>query len=220
MNISIRRLTTNSSKPNTKSQSSKKDEKSQFSKTVDLVFEYILLAATVYAILWFVDSYFISFSLVVGKSMQPLFNEKESGFSDIVLVSRSVIHDFDLVRRGDVVVFSSTRDPSQLNIKRVIGLEGDVVSTVRYRKSKVTVPKGHVWLEGDNTNHSYDSNRVGPVPMGLIRGKATRIIWPPNRWKVLERKIPQERVELNDLKHSSDIDLENLTYIHDTPSVV
>jgi len=187
---------------------------------LDTFFEYVILAAFVYSVFWFIDVYVVSFSLVVGNSMQPLFNEHKSAFSNIVLVTRSVTHDFDLVRRGDVVIFSSTRDPSQLNIKRVIGLEGDVIKTVRYRKPKVTVPKGHVWLEGDNTNHSYDSNRVGPVPMGLIRGKATRIIWPPNRWNVLERKIPHARVEINELNHASDVDLENLTYLDDAPAVV
>uniref|UniRef100_A0A4W5N872 Peptidase S26 domain-containing protein n=1 Tax=Hucho hucho TaxID=62062 RepID=A0A4W5N872_9TELE len=33
------------------------------------------------------------------------------------------------------------------------------------------VPKGHVWLEGDNLSNSADSRSYGPVPYALIRGR-------------------------------------------------
>lgn len=35
----------------------------------------------------------------------------------------------------------------------------------------VQVPKGHVWLEGDNLMNSTDSRNYGPIPYGLIRGR-------------------------------------------------
>ena len=34
------------------------------------------------------------------------------------------------------------------------------------------IPKGHVWLLGDNPDCSKDSRHFGPVPYGLIRGRA------------------------------------------------
>ena len=34
------------------------------------------------------------------------------------------------------------------------------------------VPQGHCWLVGDNLPASRDSRDFGPVPLGLIRGKA------------------------------------------------
>ncbi len=34
------------------------------------------------------------------------------------------------------------------------------------------VPQGHCWIEGDNHSASYDSNKFGCIPMGLILGKA------------------------------------------------
>lgn len=36
----------------------------------------------------------------------------------------------------------------------------------------LTVPKGQMWVHGDNLNHSHDSKAFGSVPLGLLRGKA------------------------------------------------
>ena len=36
----------------------------------------------------------------------------------------------------------------------------------------VQVPKGHVWLQGDNTLNSTDSRHYGPVPYALLSAKA------------------------------------------------
>lgn len=33
------------------------------------------------------------------------------------------------------------------------------------------VPKGKVWIEGDNLPRSKDSRHYGPVPLGLIQGR-------------------------------------------------
>ncbi len=33
------------------------------------------------------------------------------------------------------------------------------------------VPKGHVWLEGDQPGRSYDSRHFGPLPVELIWGR-------------------------------------------------
>lgn len=35
----------------------------------------------------------------------------------------------------------------------------------------IKVPKGHVWLAGDNMSNSTDSRTYGPVPYRMIKGK-------------------------------------------------
>jgi signal peptidase I len=53
----------------------------------------------------------------------------------------------------------------------------------------VTVPKGDLWVMGDNRNDSFDSRYQngggirGVVPAGNVIGIARVIIWPPSRWR-------------------------------------
>lgn len=145
---------------------------------------------------------------VDGVSMQPTFNPKSKDdddhllrsenraghkpFSDIVLLNRWVTHNFNL-QIGDVVACKSIRDPKQSLIKRVIGLEGDWIRTLpSYAEDIVEVPKGYCWLEGDHKERSLDSNHFGPIPLGMIVGRADAIIWPPNRWSLVGRELDDE----------------------------
>ncbi len=34
----------------------------------------------------------------------------------------------------------------------------------------MTVPEGHVWVEGENAMNSADSREYGPIPIALIEG--------------------------------------------------
>jgi len=93
---------------------------------------------------------------------------------------------------GDIVVYVSPKDSTDCLIKRVIGVEGDIISSDRYKVPHLLVPDGHLWLEGDNWGNSVDSNKYGPVSKGLVFGIATAVIWPPGRWQLLSRgKIPE-----------------------------
>lgn len=44
----------------------------------------------------------------------------------------------------------------------------------------IVVPANHIWVEGDNKdgNKSLDSNHYGPIPLSLVEGKASFIVWP------------------------------------------
>lgn len=152
---------------------------------------------------------------VNGKSMQPSLNfplpSKKFNIlgydfnSDWVFVNCWRAKQFDL-HRGEVVVLVSPKDPTDNVIKRIVGLDGDLIlpHDHAYQHDMVRVPEGHCWVEGDNWSNSVDSNKYGPVPQGLVFGVATRILWPPYRWQVLEAHLPpgsEERVVRNNQKN-------------------
>jgi signal peptidase I len=51
----------------------------------------------------------------------------------------------------------------------------------------LVVPKGHIFMMGDNRDNSHDSRFWGPLPLGLIKGKAMILYWS---WDA-ERKAPR-----------------------------
>lgn len=105
--------------------------------------------------------------------MKPALNPTNE-FEDYVFLSRFGINDYNF-ERGDVVSIISPKDPKQRLIKRIIGVPGiqsipgafqlhvnviydfcfihagDVVATNGYSEPFVRIPKGHCWVEGDNT---------------------------------------------------------------------
>ena len=89
--------------------------------------------------------------------------------------------------------------PDAFAVKRVVALEGDtVILDPRRRPSegvggieaqawdawqgKAQVPRGHVWVEGDNWRKSRDSNYYGPISRSLISGRAVAVTWPWRRF--------------------------------------
>ncbi|XP_062317017.1 mitochondrial inner membrane protease subunit 2 isoform X2 [Osmerus eperlanus] len=99
---------------------------------------------------------------VEGASMQPSLNPEGVSASDVVLLNRWSVRNYQ-VRRGDIVSVLSPKNPQQKIIKRVIALEGDFIKTLGYKNRYVRVPDGHFWIEGDHHGHSLDSNSFGPV---------------------------------------------------------
>ncbi|UJR16372.1 hypothetical protein I4U23_003275 [Adineta vaga] len=118
-------------------------------------------------------------SLVAGKSMQPLLNP--TGLhSDWVLIKRWNIDD-SCLQKGDIISLESPREPRVFMIKRVKALEDEIIyDTIKQRETRV--PKGHIWIEGDNKRDSYDSRHFGCIPRGLVTGLALYVIWPPQRF--------------------------------------
>ncbi|TXT05030.1 hypothetical protein VHUM_03850 [Vanrija humicola] len=93
---------------------------------------------------------------------------------------------FVMPQRGELVVAVNPNEFRGTVCKRVVGLPGDIVEydprrvEADKRKEKgltfVKVPKGHVWLSGDNMSNSTDSRDYGPMPIAMIRGKVIRVV--------------------------------------------
>ena len=51
----------------------------------------------------------------------------------------------------------------------------------------IQVPKGHVWLEGDNKTSSYDSRDFGPLPYALIHSRVFYRVSDLSLWLMICR---------------------------------
>ncbi|KAL6567314.1 hypothetical protein OROGR_000982 [Orobanche gracilis] len=134
------------------------------------------------------STYVCSAAKTVGPSMLPTFNE-----GNIVLAERVTIRS-GKVGSGDAVLIRSPEDPTKVMTKRVKGVEGDVVSYVLDPRNSdeqktVVVPKGHVWIEGDNKENSRDSRQFGPVPSALIHSRIFFVVWPPKDFRSIDNKV-------------------------------
>lgn len=157
----------------------------------------------------FINDNLLEITFIHGNSMAPTLSPdyRRTGSRDLILWKK-LAPTRDLAR-DDLVVFRSPQRPESAAVKRVIGLEGDVIlldprsrpaSVINARPNpdalrwdawggRVRVPPGHVWVEGDNRRESLDSNAYGPISRALIEGKAISVILPWSRmgtqpWKV------------------------------------
>ncbi|CAG8531118.1 8477_t:CDS:2 [Paraglomus occultum] len=127
-------------------------------------------------------------TMCMGPSMLPTFNI----INDIVAYER-ISPRLMNIDTGDVVVCISPRNPRRAVMKRVIGMPGDIICTdpTAFERRYITVPRGHVWLQGDNMSNSTDSREYGPVPYALIRGKVFARLWPGATW-IRNGRVPIE----------------------------
>ena len=189
----------------------KKNRKSQLRETIEAI-------VVAFAIALVIRTFVIQAFKIPSGSMIPTLQ-----IGDHILVNKFLlgtpvdvpftnIHLFRMPglrkpQRGDVIVFKYPEDPTRDFIKRVIGVEGDVIEShdkallvnghklmepftqhvdsvikpadmdKRDNFGPVTVPKDSVFVMGDNRDQSYDSRFWGFVDLSKIKGKAIIIYW-------------------------------------------
>lgn len=107
---------------------------------------------------------------VYGPSMLPTMSVQ----GELVWESRLI--NPERLKRGDLVTVVSPLDPGRVICKRLIGLPGDVICVdptgqLAPSTEHVVIPRGHIWISGDNAAESRDSRQYGPVSMALVKGK-------------------------------------------------
>jgi len=140
-----------------------------------------VLSAAGYVIKWGVIchvalEYVAGIVICEGESMEPTLST-----GDIILTDQ-ITPRLGQLNRGDIVVARSPRKPREHICKRVIALSGDSIAINRLDgtlASMPIVPRGHIWVEGDNSSNSADSRDYGPIPVGLVKGRVMFKIWPP-----------------------------------------
>jgi inner membrane protease subunit 2 len=150
-------------------------------------------AAPMVPVFFCVDNYIGTVKLVGGRSMQPTFNARGKEHNDVVLLNRWSARQLAYCR-GDVVVLRSPHQPDELMTKRVVGLPGDWVRpradacNGQSSSQPVVVPRGHLWVEGDNEHASKDSNSFGPIAAGIVEARVSLKLWPIQEAGVVGRQ--------------------------------
>ncbi len=163
-----------------------------------MLVEFVVLVGAAFLLAMAIKQWVVQPFYIPSGSMETTLD-----IGDRVLVNKFV-YQFDHPKYGDVVVFVSPEDKQQDLIKRVIAVGGQTVQVkdgyvyVDGKKldepyvqqgnrdaytmpAPVTVPKGFVWVMGDNRANSSDSRVIGPQPLSKILGQAFVIYWPLNR---------------------------------------
>lgn len=118
-----------------------------------------------------------------------------------ILITDRISPRLNKLKRGDIIILRCPQDASRFICKRVAAMPGDTVimhtNTEPETEGKVkeqvishnmlshivkdqhlVIPKGYLWIEGDNSQNSLDSRFFGPVSQGLIRSKVVARLWP------------------------------------------
>ena len=179
------------------------DNTDNYKKAANEIFDWIEIFVFSTAFVMILFSFVIRMTVVHGASMEDTLIEKEFvAVSDLYL---------DL-EQGDIVVCQNKANQYHKEpiVKRVIAEAGQVVdinfdtwtvtvdgvvvdepyiklSTDRRITSDwvypYTVPENHIFVMGDNRNHSADSrsNEVGPIDLRYIVGKVVFRVFPINK---------------------------------------
>ncbi|MGH7846647.1 MAG: signal peptidase I [Candidatus Binatia bacterium] len=203
-----------------------KEQNVEIVKTKSTLREYVEAIGMALLLALFIRTFIVQAFKIPSGSMIPtlligdhiLVNKLSYGLR-VPIVGQYLIQ-LGKPERGDVVVFIYPEDRSKDFIKRVIGVEGDLVEIrgkkvylnnvavddphahfeekdapaggiyVRDNFGPVRVPAHHIFVMGDNRDKSYDSRFWGFVNLDDVKGKAFVIYWS---WDGGDRWVRWER---------------------------
>lgn len=169
--------------------------------TKGFIYNIIKISKTILLLLLlsvFTESYILGLTVVSGESMMNTIKD-----NDRILVNK-ISYLFEKPMRGDVVIFNPPINgrEEELFIKRIIAVSGDCfeikdnklylngvaviedhvninkTNRKEFKLLKGEVPKGYVFVLGDNRDNSNDSRVFGFVPIKNLKGKALTKVWP------------------------------------------
>ena len=171
-----------------------------FKKTLYLLREILETIVPAVLIALLINLFLAQATRVYGQSMEPNLHTDQRLIVEKLSYNRFLRQYLRLQgpQQGDVVVINLRSSDSELLIKRIIGLPGDVVeirdSHVLVNNQPlaepyvagitsgfygpITVPPLHIFVLGDNRGFSNDSRNFGTVPLEDVVGRAWFSYWP------------------------------------------
>ncbi|MCX7705146.1 MAG: signal peptidase I [bacterium] len=151
------------------------------------------------AFLFLIGYYFglkgVRFYQVISESMLPTLEVGD----------RLVGEKIGKLKYGDIVVLDDPMEKESVIIKRVVGLEGDLIEIrndgylyrnrekieesyilekPQYVVTPVKIAPGRIYVLGDNRNNSADSSIWGPVLINSVRARILLRYWPIKKFKI------------------------------------
>ena len=124
-------------------------------------------------------------------------------YGDIVIIdsrTERFRNLFDRLKESPLPSLFAKEKKEYMLVKRVVGLPDDTLELKEgyiYRNGEkieesyvketmrghfaATVPQGHIYVLGDNRNHSKDSRHIGPVPLSNVQGRVVLRFLPPDK---------------------------------------
>lgn len=156
------------------------------------LFIFILIFASILLIASALRNYVFEVVVTHGSSMEPIITQ-----GDHILINRLAYRSMK-PQRGDIIAF---RVGWKILLKRIIGLPGDIIELknnslycngklikkcryLQFRNQKSRLLKvwdRHLFVMGDNEDHSIDSRDFGTILYEDVIGKAVIIYLPFKR---------------------------------------
>lgn len=186
------------------SRNRKEQEKNSWQDTAS---DWLVSIIVAVALAFCIRTFLVEPYMVEGSSMYPTLVNHER------LVVDKLSYFVTDPQRGEIVVFRYPKDESRDFIKRVIAVGGDTIEMRNGRVlvngnameedyiwkedpkganrsdyRKAVVPRGHIFVLGDNRNNSEDSRfaDVDFVPHKLVKGRALLAFWPLDKFRLIK----------------------------------